>query len=120
MKWSGSTGVGDIRHQMGFMTPTDWTFSPADLGPFDCSVVRCIAGEFDEDFLELVTKSAGVDVRQRMARLVQKHFHLTVDQLNAVGPARRRQMANDIVVAEIEERHTMPGPLAKMRTIGRD
>ena len=99
------------------MTQIEWMIPPDEMGSFDCSVVRCIAGEFDESFLDRVTEAAGVDVRLRMAVLLQKHFHLKVDDLHGMDATKRRQLANDIVVTEMEERQTMPGPLVQLRTI---
>ena len=96
----------------------DWIVSPDLLGAFDASVVHCIAGEFDEAFLDRVTKTSGLDTRQRMADMVLKHFHLTLGGLYALPRAQRQQLAMDIVVAETEERQTMPGQLVELRTLG--
>jgi hypothetical protein len=100
------------------MQMSDWTTSPEDLGAFDASVVRCIAGEFDEAFLVRTTRTSGVDTRQRMATLVSKHFHMNVAGLNALGSGHRHRLANELVAAELEERDTMPCPLVPLRTRG--
>ena len=102
------------------MRSAEWTFPPDILGPFDAYVVRCIAGEFEASFLDRVTNTAGVDIRLRMATLVLKHFHLKVEDIYAMGPAERRQLANDILVVETEERNTMPGDLVQLRTVRGD
>jgi hypothetical protein len=93
-----------------------WTSSPDELGTFDSSVVRCIAGEFNQLTLARSAQSAGVDLRRRMAGLVSKHCRLTVDELGALGVGERRRLANEILLAEMDERETMPGELVPLRT----
>ena len=99
------------------MRPSSWIASPDDLGAFDATVVRCIAGEFDENFLVRATKTSGVDTRRRMATLISKHCQMNIDELQGMGAIQRQRMANDIVLAEMDERETMPGILVPLRTL---
>jgi hypothetical protein len=101
------------------MRESTWKTSPEDLGAFDSAIVRCIAGEFSEEFLVRTTRTAGVDVRSRLATLMSKHFKMKYEELNGLGALQRHRLADDIVAAEIEERDTMPGPLVPLRTVGR-
>lgn len=93
-----------------------WTVQPDELGAVDAFVVRCIAGEIDRLSLIRATRIAGVDGLHRMQDLVARHARISLEQLRTLPRSERRQVANDIVIAESDAGLTMPGELAPLRT----
>ena len=101
------------------VTPSDAVVSvPAQLGAIDGAIIRCIAGEVSKKSLAWETRRAGVDAQQRLDRLMSRHLNMTYGDLHVLSGSERMRLANYIVAAELEERDTMPGALAPLRTYG--
>jgi hypothetical protein len=89
---------------------------PAELGAIDGAIVRCIAGELSKNSLAWSTRRAGVDAQRRMENLLSRHLNMAYADLHLLPGSERKRMAHYIVTAEMEERETMPGELAALRT----
>ena len=101
------------------MRSVPWSVAPEELGTFDAAVLRCIAGELSESSMMRLTGQAGLNLRRRMALLVQRHHAMRIEDLARLQPDVRRRLATDILRAEIDERDTAPGELVPLRGVAR-
>lgn len=91
-----------------------WNVSPDVLPSLDADIVRSIAGELTESFMQRMMSRENFVVRKRLAELLRKHSCGLFSDLAVLAPERRRELAESIVKAELAERALNDGASAEL------
>ncbi|MBC7989372.1 MAG: hypothetical protein H7Y19_07300 [Luteimonas sp.] len=91
-----------------------WDVCPELLSPLDADIVRSIAGELTDSFMQRMMSRENFVVRKRLAELLRKHSCGPFSDLAMLAPERRRQLAETIIKAELAERELNDGATAEL------